>query len=165
MQRWLLMEPDVWSAQIGKAYEYCEGKELTSQKANCILGYVIKNMVSSLRKVILPLYSIPVRPHLGCWGPQCRKDIDLFEQVQRRAMNIIRGLEHLSYEDRLRDLDLFSLEKRRLCGDLFVAFQYLKGAYETAGEGFFTKAWSDRTRGNGFKLKESKLDGALNNPA
>ena len=52
---------------------------------------------------------------------------------------MIRGLEHLSYEDRLRELGLFSLEERRLQGDLTAAFQYLKGAYRKAGEGLFYK--------------------------
>ncbi|GAB0203624.1 hypothetical protein GRJ2_002828000 [Grus japonensis] len=50
-----------------------------------------------------------------------------------------------------------SLEKRRLREDLVAAFQYLKGAYRKAGEGLFTRAWSDRTRGNGFKMKEGRF--------
>ena len=70
---------------------------------------------------------------------------------------MIRGLKHLSYEERSRYLGLFSLEKRGLQGHLIVAFQYLKWAYRKAGEGLLTRAQSDRTRGNGFKLREGRF--------
>jgi len=70
---------------------------------------------------------------------------------------MIRGLEYLSYEDRLRDLGLFRPEKSRLQGDLIAAFQYLKAAYRKDGEGPFTRVCSDRTRGNGCKLKDDRF--------
>jgi len=85
------------------------------------------------------------------WSPQHRKERDLLEWVQRRATKMIRGLEHLSYEERLKEFGVFSLEKRRLQGHVTAVYWR---ALKKAGEGLITRACSDRTRGYGFKFEE-----------
>ncbi|GAB0180656.1 hypothetical protein GRJ2_000530900 [Grus japonensis] len=145
-------------------------RALAAQKANHVLGYIKRINEGSeraalvgtwpparvnppqWREVISVLYSALMTSHLEhcaqLSGSQYKKDMELLERVQRRATKMTRGLEHLCYEDRPRELGLSSAEKRRLWEDDIVAFQYLKGAYKNA--------CSDRTKDNVLKLKEGR---------
>uniref|UniRef100_A0A3B3RVY9 Reverse transcriptase domain-containing protein n=1 Tax=Paramormyrops kingsleyae TaxID=1676925 RepID=A0A3B3RVY9_9TELE len=134
------------------------------KKANRMLGYISRCVEFKSREVMLRLYNSLVRPHLEycvqVWSPYLKKDIAALEKVQRRATRMIPGLRGMSYEERLFELNLFSLKQRRLRGDMIQVYKILTGLDAVQPNSYFSISSNTRTRGHRWKLagEHFKLD-------
>ena len=103
------------------------------------------------------LYSSLVRPHLEyavqAWSPYFKKDKDELEKVQRRMTKLVPELKNLPYEDRCKQFNITSLEKRRLRGDLIETFKIIHG-HENVDRNIFFEMADSNTRSNTCKLKK-----------
>ena len=131
---------------------------IAASKGNQILGLIRRNITYKGKKLNIPLYKAIVRPHLEyciqTWRPY-RKDIDTHERIQRRATKIIPKLRDLSYDERLKECGLTTLETRRLRGDQIEVFKMLNG-YENIDRNMFFSLKDSRTRGHEVKLVKDK---------
>ena len=124
--------------------------------ANKLVGFIGRSFTFKSEKIILTLYNSLVRPHLEYnvqfWSPYYKKDIEKLERIQRRLTKMVPRLRNKSYEERLKELNLFTLSKRRLRGDLITLFKIFKGFTNMNPDNFLTLDRSNFTRNNGFKI-------------
>ena len=129
---------------------------IAASKGNQILGLIRRNITYKGKKLIIPLYKAIVRPHLEyciqAWRPYRKKNIDTLERIQRRATKMIPELRDLSYEERLKECGLTTLETRRLRGDQIEVFKILNGYENIDRNMFFSLKKDSRTRGHEVKL-------------
>ena len=129
---------------------------IAASKGNQILGLIRRNITYKGKNLIIPLYKAIVRPHLEyciqAWRPYRKKDIDTLERIQRRATKMIPELRDLSYEERLKECGLTTLETRRLRGDQIEVFKILNGYENIDRNMFFSLKKDSRTRGHEVKL-------------
>ena len=126
-------------------------------KANRMLGFIARNVTYKSKEVVKKLYVAYVRPHLEycaqAWAPHYRQDLNILEAVQRRATRMVHGLNRLEYKDRLLELNMFSVERRYVRGDMIEVYKMFEGLDDLDINDFFEVVGEGRTRGHNRKLK------------
>ena len=141
---------------VDKELKFHEQTAAAVKKANQVLG-IIKKTIYTKNKITIPLlYMSLVRPNLDYanteWGPHYKMDQQKIERVQRRATKLIEDIKYLSYEERLCNLNMPSLQHRRLRGDMIATYKIVTGIYDVDKETFFKPAIELGTRGHCHKL-------------
>ena len=112
-------------------------------KARSVMGMVRRNFRRLDKEdfLLILIYKTYIRPHMEycvqAWSPYLKKDIKCLEKVQRSATKMVHGLRHLSYEQRLRHLELTTLRERRIRGDLIETFKIMTGKESVDRSQFF----------------------------
>jgi len=128
---------------------------LAAKRANHTLEGIKHNTGSQSREVTVPPYTALVPPHheysVQCCVPQYKQDIKVLECVQRRVIKMMKGLKGKIYKEGLRAVGLFSLEKRKVRGEIITVGSFHTGGNGEGGADLFLVG-SDKTQGNGMKL-------------
>lgn len=137
-------------------------------RANKILGAINRNVVYKSKEVVSKLYTSLVRPHLEyciqAWSPYYIQDLGMLERVQRRATKLIPAIKRLEYKDRLKELNMFSIKRRCIRGDMIQVYKMGASGNETSFQAMFRLDASNRVRGHDRKLKKEhcRLDSRKN---
>ena len=151
----------VWISEDLKWSKQCSN---AANKAMAVLGMIKRSFSHISTESFKILYNTYVRPHLEycvqVWNPYLKKDIVCLEKIQRRATKLVQGLNKMPYEQRLEALGLYTLQRRRLRGDLIETYKILTGKEKINSEQLFQKATTIELRGHSLKLykKSSRLD-------
>ena len=131
------------------------------KKANGILASIKRTIKFINKEVFLTLYKSLVRPLLetagAIWSPNLIKQVKMLENVQRRATKLVQTIKDESYGNRLRALDLPSLEYRRKRGDMILTFKLLNGFMDTDPSLLF-ELNQNKTRGHKLKLFKKRCN-------
>ena len=145
---------------VNKSLKVASQCAAAAKKGNRVLGMIKRNFSFRTKEVIVKLYKSLVRPHLDyamqAWSPFLEKDKKILEKVQARATKLIPEIHHLPYEERLAELNLTTLEKRRERGDLLQTYRIMTQIDKIKPEIFFKHQTYDRTRGHSMKLTKSR---------
>jgi ribonucleases P/MRP protein subunit RPP40 len=131
-------------------------------KGNQILGMIYRTFENKDLITVKILYKALVRPHLDycsqAWRPHLQKDKDVLERVQRRATRMVSGFKDIPYEERLRRMNLTTLETRRLRADLLEVYKIMTGREGVRENLLFTRIGEESvTRGHSLKLLKKRF--------
>lgn len=132
-----------------------------AKKASQALGFIKRTFTYFDRRSFSILYRTYVRPHMEfaiqAWNPYLKRDIECLEKIQHRATKLVPELRNLAYSDRLKALNLTTLEERRSRGDLIEAFKIITGKENVDCDKFFKFRENANTRGNSMKIYKPRL--------